>query len=78
MSTVTYINLINACEACGELERAFQVFEQMEEDGFIPNADTYSALLHACVEARREEEAHSLLTEMVSKKMVRKCDLCLL
>ena len=69
VSTVTYINLINACEACGELERAFQVFEQMEEDGFIPNADTYSALLHACVEARREEEARSLLTEMVSKRM---------
>ena len=65
VTTVTFINLINACEACGQLERAFEVFDEMKSSGFIPNVTTYTALLHACVEARREDEALSVLKEMV-------------
>ena len=65
VTTVTFINLINACEACGQLDRAFEVFDEMKSSGFIPNVTTYTALLHACVEARREGEALSVLKEMV-------------
>eukprot|EP01050_Picozoa_sp_SAG11_P039496 SAG11_NODE_16647_length_541_cov_1.294118_1_plen_75_part_10 len=48
-TTVTYVNLINACDACGELERAFDVLGEMEASGCIPNAATYCALGHACL-----------------------------
>ena len=69
VSTVTFINLINACEACGQLDRAFEVFDEMKSSGFIPNVTTYTALLHACVEARRESEALNVLKEMVEKSL---------
>ncbi len=69
VSTVTFINLINACEACGQLDRAFEVFDEMKSSGFIPNVTTYTALLHACVEARREGEALNVLKEMVEKSL---------
>jgi hypothetical protein len=35
-------------DQCGQLDRAFGVFEEMEQSGFIPNVQTYTALLHAC------------------------------
>lgn len=69
VSTVAFINLINACEACGQLDRAFDVFGEMKSSGFIPNVTTYTALLHACVEARRESEALNVLKEMVEKSL---------
>jgi pentatricopeptide repeat protein len=62
----TYIYaMIAACDVV----RAFEVFDEMKSSGFIPNVQTYTALLHACVEARREEEAISVLREMVDNSL---------
>ena len=57
--------MIAACDVV----RAFEVFDEMKSSGFIPNVQTYTALLHACVEARREEEAISVLREMVDNSL---------
>jgi pentatricopeptide repeat protein len=40
VSATQYGTLIAACEQCGQLERAFDVFDEMEQRGFAPNAPT--------------------------------------
>lgn len=48
-SSITYGILIKSFGQCGQLDRAFKLFEEMKSQNLVPNSVQYGCLLDACV-----------------------------
>ncbi|KAA8495878.1 Pentatricopeptide repeat-containing protein [Porphyridium purpureum] len=60
----TYTSLIDACGKANKLEKMFEMFEIMCEDGVLPNAHTYTCMIDAVGKAGDFELALSLFSSM--------------
>lgn len=47
-----------------DVERAFEVYETMQERGIEPTAVTYNSLINACIQARDVEQAFEVYETM--------------
>lgn len=57
--------IIAACSAAGDLDRAFQTYDEVESRfGLERNSDTFNALLQGCVETRHVKGGMRILDEM--------------
>lgn len=66
-SIVTYNTLIDSCAKSGRNEsvkQALLIIGMMYKKGFKPNLRSYSALIHACCQARELESALNILVRM--------------
>merc|ERR1719375_1652230 len=64
-NTITYNTMINACAGCGDMERGFEVLQEMRKDGkYAPDEILYNSLLDGCAKQHRVEEALRLLEDM--------------
>ena len=48
IDTAVYNTLINACAGAGDVERALETLEAMQEEGIAPDVITYTSLIKAC------------------------------
>ena len=55
---------IDACAKGGQVDRAFEVLQQMSGEGIQPNTTTYTALIDACGKAQQLERAFLVLSLM--------------
>jgi len=60
-----YNNLVHACTASGDTQRALRVFEQMLLDKVRPDIRTYTLLLRGCLGAGEAQDAAGLLRAAV-------------
>jgi len=60
----TYTSLIDACGKANKLEKMFEVFALMMEEGVEPNVQTYTSLIDACGKAGDVELALNLFHAM--------------
>merc|ERR1719456_333629 len=62
---ITYSTLVKGFCLAGDVDRAFQTFEEMKSDGkFAPEEIMYNSLLDGCAKLHRVDDAHRLLEEM--------------
>jgi pentatricopeptide repeat protein len=64
-NVITYNALISAAARQGHVERAFEVWEEMQAAALVPNVVTYSALIAACQHGDRWVKAFEILLDMV-------------
>lgn len=57
LGNIPWNSLLACAGRCGQLKRAFEVLDVMQERGLHPDLVTYGSLLEACVQARRPELA---------------------
>ena len=74
----TYNVAISACEKEDQVEKACDLFAEMQQSGLDPDADTYDALISACVKGNMVEKAWEQLAEMIDMgsfiALVRACE----
>lgn len=63
-NTITYSSLISACAAGSRLDKALQVYDEMQEAGLQPDHITYSTLISAYEKAGELAEALALLDRL--------------
>ncbi len=63
-NTITYSSLISACAAGSRLDKALQVYDEMQEAGLQPDHITYSTLISAYEKAGELAEALALLDKL--------------
>ncbi len=63
-NTITYSSLISACAAGSRLDKALQVYDEMQEAGLQPDHITYSTLISAYEKAGELAEALALLDKV--------------
>lgn len=63
-NTITYSSLISACAAGSRLDKALQVYDEMQEAGLQPDHITYSTLISAYEKAGEFAEALALLDKL--------------
>ena len=63
-NTITYSSLISACAAGSRLDKALQVYDEMQEAGLQPDHITYSTLISAYEKAGDFAEALALLDKL--------------
>ena len=63
-NTITYSSLISACAAGSRLDKALQVYDEMQEAGLQPDHITYSTLVSAYEKAGDFAEALALLDKL--------------
>merc|ERR1719213_37554 len=62
---ITYSTIVKGYCLSGDVDRAFQVLEEMKRDGrFVPDQILYNSLLDGCAKEHRVDEALQLLEEM--------------
>ena len=61
---VTYTVLFSTCEKSRKLERALQLFDEMQRQGLHPDVFTYTVLISTCEKCRMTERALQLSDEM--------------
>merc|ERR550537_429410 len=62
---ITYSTIVKGYCLSGDVDRAFQVLEEMKRDNkFAPDEILYNSLLDGCAKQHRVEEAVRLLEEM--------------
>lgn len=62
--TVTYTMMIDCKGKTGQVEAAFELFQEMNRKGYIANVITYSSLINALGKAGRVAEACNLMSGM--------------
>lgn len=68
-SIVTYGILIKAYGQNNMIERALEIYKEMQENGLQPNEITYGILIDSCIRAGRFEKAKEFCADMKNKKM---------
>ena len=63
-NTITYSSLISACAAGSRLDKALQVYDEMQEAGLKPDHITYSTLISAYEKAGEPAETLALLDRL--------------
>merc|ERR1719213_125387 len=62
---ITYSTILKGYCQSGDVDRAFQVLEEMQRDGkFAPDEILYNSLLDGCAKQHRVDEALQLLEDM--------------
>merc|ERR1719375_1544896 len=62
---ITYSTIVKGYCLSGDVDRAFQVLEEMKQDGrYMPDEIMYNSLLDGCAKQHRVEEALKLLEQM--------------
>merc|ERR1719456_550717 len=62
---ITYSTLVKGFCLAGDVDRAFQTFEEMKTDGkFAPDEIMFNSLLDGCAKLHRVDDAHRLLEDM--------------
>merc|ERR1719316_1758505 len=62
---ITYSTIVKGYCLSGDVDRAFQVLEEMKRDGrFVPDQILYNSLLDGCAKEHRVDEALELLEDM--------------
>jgi pentatricopeptide repeat protein len=56
--------IIAACSQAGDLERAFQTYDEAQRCGLRPNVETFNALLSGCVVTRHYKGGLRIIEEM--------------
>ena len=67
LASPVYNALLVCAGRCGELNRAFQVMEMMQQRGVPPTVITYGSLIEACVEAKQPDKARRVFEIALSK-----------
>ncbi|KAJ9522973.1 hypothetical protein QJQ45_023772, partial [Haematococcus lacustris] len=67
LNTVPWNSLLVCAGRCGQLKRAFDVLEQMQAAGQVPDVFTYGGLMEACVQAGRHKLALRLFDRAISE-----------
>ncbi|KAH7426925.1 hypothetical protein KP509_10G022300 [Ceratopteris richardii] len=67
LDVVLWNTLITGYVQQGEIEHAFNCFEQMQKGGFCPDAVTLSAVLSGCSHLGRVEDAYKHFIEMITQ-----------
>lgn len=66
-SSAAVLPILSACAHDGDLDRAFAIFDEAENDaGVVPNAEMFAVLMRACNTAMRSKATPRLLEEMQS------------
>lgn len=63
-NTITYSSVISACAAGSRLDKALQVYDEMQEAGLEPDHITYSTLISAYEKAGEPAETLALLDRL--------------
>lgn len=58
--------IIAACSMAGDLDRAFQTYDEVQKYGLPRNTDTFNALLLGCIADRHVPGGHRIVQEMES------------
>merc|ERR1719454_2339723 len=62
---ITYSTIVKGYCLSGDVDRAFQVMDEMKRDGkFAPDEILYNSLLDGCAKQHRVDEALQLLADM--------------
>merc|ERR1719183_1663150 len=62
---ITYSTIIKGYCLAGDVDRAFQIFEEMKAEGKnVPDEITYNSILDGCARAHRSTDALRILDEM--------------
>merc|ERR1719253_1588984 len=62
---ITYSTIVKGYCQAGDVDRAFEVLEEMKRDSkFAPDEILYNSLLDGCAKQHRVDEALSLLEDM--------------
>ena len=70
-----YTSLISACGKGNDVEKAMDLFTEMQQKDIGPDANTYIALISACEKGHKEEKALELYSEC-SKRTLFPWDIC--
>jgi pentatricopeptide repeat domain-containing protein 1 len=65
-NTITCSALINTLGKCKQCDKAFEVFDEMQEKGIEANIYTYSALLSACAKTKQFDRAMQVFEDLVN------------
>lgn len=71
-TVITYSVAVDACAKTGgsvAVERAFELVDEMQENGLEPNVVTYNSLIHACAKAKDVDKAFVVLERMRNEKV---------
>ena len=65
-----YTSLISACGKFNDVDKAMELYTEMQQEDIGPDVNTYIALISACEKGHKEEKALELYGEMQQKDLV--------
>lgn len=68
-SIVEYNLLIQVCALSGNIDKAFELFEEVKKKGLKPEQQTYGVLIRACTIANQKERGRPVWEELIQKKI---------
>ena len=66
-NVITFNCVINACVKCNDIDKAWEIFEEMKKmKKYTPDLITYSTLIKGCCKSSDLKSANSLIMKMSS------------